>query len=380
MDPPEFQEIVHCGGQFVVTTRRDEQGGREYQLGFKHCSPGPAALVGIYALPQGIPVGMIQLGGIGQAWNPPPFSGCLSVFLASDSHGKFGHECPQCKGYWRSSGPAARWPMTCTYCGLRASAHEFLTKGQRAYVDACCRLIGDAMDAGEDGEHVIDMDAAVDAAKGKTERPKFYYAEESQQTRFTCTGCGHWNDILGRFGYCSSCGARNDLAQIDALVRAVRERINAGGEGLPACVRDLVSAFDTMAEQYANQLVEHVPLSARRKAMFEGRFHDLRRCAEAFKSVFDIDLLEGQDEGAIKFAAMMFERRHVYEHKGGEADEAYIRKSGDNSVRPKQVIRETQENAHKLASMVGRFARRLHEGFHQLLPAEEEPLRLKERH
>src|SRR5260370_11898513 len=207
--------------------------------------------------------------------------------------------------------------MTCPYCGIKLEGHRFLTKGQRLYVEACCELIGDALNSEQDGEKIIDMDAASDATVSKAERPKFYYAEQSQQTPFICAACGEWNDILGRFGYCSSCGTRNDLVQLDALIAATRTKINAGaGADLHGRVRDLVSAFDTMAQQYTKQLIEYVPLTPRRKGKFQGRFHDLRRAADDFAAVFDIRLLDGLDEDTVKFVVMMFERRHVYEHNG----------------------------------------------------------------
>jgi hypothetical protein len=61
----------------------------------------------------------------------------------------------------------------------------------------------------------------------------------------------------------------------------------------------------------------------------------------------------------------MFHRRHVYVHKGGEADEKYIADSGDN-VRLKQALRETQESAHRTASFVLKLAGNLHREFHEL--------------
>lgn len=373
----DFREIAHCGSQFIVTIGHDDKGALQYSLGLRQSRPVRVTAFAVYALQQGIPVGMVHIGGIGQPFNPPPFPGCFSIFIASDSEGRIGHECPRCHGYWRSSGPPARWQMTCPYCGIKLEGHRFLTKGQRLYVEACCELIGDALNSEQDGEKIIDMDAASDATAGKTERPKFYYAEQSQQTPFTCAACGEWNDILGRFGYCSSCGTRNDLAQLDALIVAIRAGISGPAADLNGGVRDLVSAFDTMAQQYAKQLVEYVPLTARRKARFQGRFHDLRRAAEDFATAFDIRLLDGLDEDTVKFAVMMFERRHVYEHKGGEADETYIEKSGDTSVRVKQIIRETPESVHRLATIIARLGRNLHEGFHELFPAEAEPVEIK---
>jgi hypothetical protein len=301
------------------------------------------------------------------------------VFVASDSEGRFGHLCPACGEYWRSEGASARWTKTCPYCGFRASGHEFLSKAQRDYIERCCQLIDDAFSSDTDGEKSIDLDAAADAVTAEQKDPPKFYSEQAQQTTFTCTACGAWNDILGRFGFCSSCGTRNDLAQLEALVASTRERANGAPDAdFASCVRDLVSAFDTMAQQYAEQLVAHVPITERRRAKLPKRFHDLRRSAEALEQVFDISILEGVNPDSEQFAVMMFERRHVYEHKGGEADETYLEKSGDTSVRPKQIIRETRENVHHLATIIGRLGRNLHDGFHELIPPDPAPIESKQ--
>jgi hypothetical protein len=46
--------------------------------------------------------------------------------------------------------------------------------------------------------------------------PPFYYSEERQQKPFHCSACGGFNDILGKFGYCTVCGTRNDLEEFQA--------------------------------------------------------------------------------------------------------------------------------------------------------------------
>jgi hypothetical protein len=97
------------------------------------------------------------------------------------------------------------------------------------------------------------------------------------------------------------------------------------------------------------------------------------------KGVFDIDIVNGLSAADVEFAKLMFHRRHVYEHKGGEADEKYIAESGDASVRLKQALRETQESAHRTASLVSRMATNLQRGFHELLPPVEAPIRRYER-
>src|SRR5207249_4645992 len=74
---PEFQEIGHCGGKFIVTvTVNAATGKRGVQFGVEHSSPRPAAWFAVYALSQhGIPVASIRLGGIGDPWNPAPYPG-----------------------------------------------------------------------------------------------------------------------------------------------------------------------------------------------------------------------------------------------------------------------------------------------------------------
>ena len=119
MSVDEFQEIGHCGGQSIVNVKTDEEGNRTYSIGWRGSRPNPASIVAVYSLKQGIPVNMIELGGIGTPWNPPLLPGCIPVFIASDSTGFFGHQCQDCQGYWRSTGPSPNWPMTCPYCGIR---------------------------------------------------------------------------------------------------------------------------------------------------------------------------------------------------------------------------------------------------------------------
>ena len=106
-------------------------------------------------------------------------------------------------------------------------------------------------------------------------------------------------------------------------------------------------------------------------------FHNLKPRAEEFKTVFDINLFTGLSQDDIDFATLMFHRRHVYEHNGGEVDERYIRKSGDTSVRIKQVIRESRETALKISDLVVKIARNLLNGFHHIFPPEELPLKFE---
>ena len=178
------------------------------------------------------------------------------MFIGSDSQGLFGHQCPACKGYWRSKAVPALWNLTCPYCGMNGETHQFLTPGQRRFVEAVCELAIKAINADTAGEHLIDMDQIADQVAKTNERPSFYYTEETQQNHYTCTACGEADDILGRYGYCSCCGTRNDLQELTLTLETIntkaRERIKAG-EPLETAVPDAVGAFDSVVRQYAKQ-------------------------------------------------------------------------------------------------------------------------------
>jgi hypothetical protein len=366
----ELQEIGHCGGKVTFTVAKNPENGHlTYQIGYRHSRPTAAAFFAVYALPQGVTVAPLPMGGIGDPWPAPPIPGCLPVIIGSDSEGMFGHQCPRCSGYWRGGS------SVCPYCSLQVQGHKFLTPAQQRYVSQYCEMLSDALDSGELGQYEIDMDAVADAAGKASDKPPFYYAEQSQQNKFTCKACRQITDILGKFGYCSVCGTRNDYQELEATAQLLRDRINGGGS-YESCAKDAVAAFDTFAAQYAKQLVDRVPITPARRDRISGmRFHNLETVAERFGTIFGIELLLGFSDEDIQFGKTMFHRRHVYEHNGGEADEKYIEDSGDTSVRPKQLLHETQESAHRIVSIALRLAANLHRGFHEIFPPLEEPIR-----
>jgi hypothetical protein len=368
-DEPEFREVAHCGGSVTVSISRDARGRGQYQQTWRHCRPVQAVIFAVYALPQGIVLCQVNLGGIGSRQDPPPVPGAYQVFIASDSEGKFGRQCPACNGYWRSDLIA----QFCPYCGIQGGVTEFLTIAQRSYVQQYCSKMNEALRADVDGDYIIDMDAVADAADAAIDnKPAFYYVELSQQNRFTCEACGGFNDILGTFGYCAVCGTRNDLQELSRkTIQTLRDRINTGGP-YEGCVRDAVAAFDSFVGQYVKLLIRRVPLTqARRNRLENARFHNLKWVATELEETFDIKILEGLESDDVEFATLMFHRRHVYEHGGGEADEEYICNSGDKSVRLKQALRESLDSAHRIAGSVLKMVTNLHRAFHEIFPADE---------
>jgi hypothetical protein len=94
-----------------------------------------------------------------------------------------------------------------------------------------------------------------------------------------------------------------------------------------------------------------------------------------FRERFDIDICASMKEDERCVVALMFDRRHVYEHNGGEVDQKYIEDSGDTTIRLKQQIHETQEGAHKLLGSLVKMARNIHGAFHELFPPMAAPIK-----
>jgi hypothetical protein len=366
----EFRQVAHSGGQIIIKTTTQPDGRRAYQLAFHHCRPVGTALFAVHVIPPGLPVGTALLGGIGSPADLGPVPGNFMAFVVSDSERMWGAQCPRCSAYWRSKSPS----KFCVACGFRGQPHIFLTEAQGEFIQQYCSLFAQAQDA-PDGEHVINLDAVADAVES-VEKPPFYYAEESQQNKFTCEACGCVVDVLGKFGYCSLCGTRNDFQELTRTLDAIRKRINTE-DAREACVRDTVAAFDSFVGQYVRELIRRVPMTKSRINRLENsRFHNINLVREELKNTFDVDIFAGTDSEDRTFAAMMFHRRHVYEHNGGEVDEDYISQSGDTSVRLKQALHETQDSAHRTVGIVLRMARNLHDAFHEILPPDEATIKM----
>jgi len=368
MNRKDFSEIGHTGGKATFTIACDADGHVSYQIGYSHSSPRPMSLVGIYAHPDGFACGNIVMGGIGAPWNTPPFPNCIAVMMASDSQGKFGHECPECNKHFRSEGIPAKFPLTCPYCGVRAESYHFLTPPQNSYISHYIESLNTAIyeaAPSSSSEVVIDMNAIADSITDEP-RPDFYYTSIAQQTEFNCSACNSYNDIRGRYGYCASCGWRNTAEIQKVALERIRSQLVNGDLSPTDAVKQSVSEFDSAARDYVDQLISLVPMKGSRKNQLERLlFHNLDKFDELMGDCFDIKLLKGMIADRA-FVNKMFFRRHVYEHDGGVATQRYAEESGDGNIEQGDLIRETVENTNKLIGCLNRMISTLENDFHEM--------------
>ncbi len=359
----DFKEIAHSGGKITFDIVSDASGRKSYQVTYSGSRPVPMRMFAIYATPDGEPVANIQLGGIGSPWNPPPDPSCRPVFISSDSEGLFGHQCPACGGYWRSD--TARF---CPYCRLEAESFLFLTPAHLSYVRHYVDTLHDGLEKvaqGQSSQVEIDLDAIVDMDAG-LEKPDFYHPGTSQQTKFRCASCKTVTDIRGRFGFCSYCARRNNLADLRTQISMIRAELNSNRTPPADALRQIVSAFDACCRDIASQLSKLPMTARRRKEVLDLLFHRLD-AAEVVERAFDIDLRKGMSAD-LPFIRMMLQRRHVFEHEGGVVTRRYIEESGDNSVPESTLIREDAQNVHRLAGCLTRMATNFENGFNEILP------------
>jgi hypothetical protein len=369
----EFQDIPISNVEitFEVLTR---EGRQSFGSGIQYSEPLPLAMYGIWALRQGgVPVGVINLA---QEAGPPPLPGCFQVLLATDQRAMWGRKCPHCNGYWRTSSPGIVQYTICCYCGEPSEAWECLSDAQRIYVEACCHFFEHLLAQNKDGKFSIKARNLLEQIEFDSEDPvPEFFVEKAKQTNFACKACGNKNDILGRYGYCSSCGTRNDDSIFDQDVENIRAVLNAGGSPVTA-LKETVDCFDTVGRNIARELCRQVRMTSRRRAYWEkANFAQLGDVVDRVKTDFDIDLLRSIEAADVAQATLMFYRRHLHAHKGGVVDQKYIADSGDKTVEAGQLVRENNESVHRFISSAAKLIRNLLSGFHSIIPAQDAPIK-----
>ncbi len=372
----DFRELAPCGGTFTLNIQTSASGHKIYQNGISQSSPKGAAISMIACDFYGNALKVVQLGWApGQEDQIQPSKDHFITFLPSDTEMMFGHECPRCKGYWRSDGMPHLWPLTCPYCGLCSPTHFFLTNAHRHFLLELTNQLHEAINSDRDGDHDFRLDDVIQRVQDGESPPAYFYKEVSQQEKFKCSLCGGINDILGRFGYCSSCGYRNNIDCVANDLKVATAALASGGAP-EAAIRNAVAAIEAAGRNYIGQLLRRVPMTrARRKNAEAIRFHDLDRFSKVLMEIFGVDVLKDIGKDDIAFATMMFHRRHVHEHLGSIADVKYIEKSGDKSVTIGQRIRENHENVKQFSRCILEITRNLQEGFHEILPVNETALK-----
>lgn len=372
----DFKEVAHTGGKVTFEVNCDKNGQITYQIGYSHINPTPMTLAAIHVHQDGFACGNIKLGGIGTPSTPSPLPNCIMVMLASDSQGKFGHECPKCNKHFRTDNIPANHPLTCPYCGLRTDSFRFLTPSQndyiRHYLDTF--LVGMKSIKRNSSKNIeINMDKVADNTTIGSNKD-FYYTSITQQTEFNCSQCNSYNDIRGRYGYCTACGSRNNVQVLKQTFGDISKKLKENTTTPSDALKKSISEFDSSARDYLQQITQRIPMKRKRKKELKRLlFHNLDTFDKVMSEALCINLLQDLTSKR-DFISKMFNRRHVFEHRGGVADDKYISNSSDNEIEEGSLIRETEKNVQILLGNLIQMAETLDKDFNEIFPLEQGPI------
>ena len=136
------------------------------------------------------------------------------------------------------------------------------------------------------------MDPVADMVGKDCEKPKFYYAEESQQTSTSARRVVTEMTFLGDTGTALVAVRIMGFTNSNWKSRATRK--NYATHLYETCAKDIVTAFDSFARQISKQLAKRVPMTSSRRSVWERRLsHNLKPCADDLAAVFDIHIFKG---------------------------------------------------------------------------------------
>lgn len=347
-----FEEIAHSGGR--IEFRRTEDGS--YTESISNVSHGTSPrCYRVSVSGDGRLLDVLPVQGLGV----PPRRFAAWVF--SDAEGLFGRRCPRCDSYFRTD--AALAETNCPYCGRLESTLAFSTPNQLSFIENYVNA-EIAFVTGDEEYLRIDLDQLIDELEHN--EPGWVYSEERQQSLFECSGCSTKFDILGEYGCCPCCGNHNAAMVVKAKFGAVAQDVGlhpekaAEAEVPSEWLGRCVSTYEALAQHYRQHLLR-LPMTPRRRQALEKdlNFQRIRGAAKRLDDWFGFRLLDGLTQDQQEFLVVMLEKRHVFVHNGGRADQRYLDKSGDTSARLNQTLAVTRIEIETLVKVLRRVCERL---------------------
>jgi Zn ribbon nucleic-acid-binding protein len=274
----------------------------------------------------------------------------MIISIPSDEDGLTGRECPNpdCLGYFKIKlGTGLKGedlPCHCPYCGHTASPDQFWTQDQIEYAKSVAlnqisralqqdfREMARQLRRASRGSFIqLGMEY-----KGRP-HPIHYYQEKRLETKVTCDARTLEYAIYGVFAYCPDCRTDNSIQILDKNLESAEKQVTlAGGEDgdfsaymIADALENAVSAFDGFGRELC---AVHAASASNPGRAQNVSFQNLARADQRVQELFGISLSEGLDANEWEFASRCFQKRHLFAHKMGVVDQAYIDASGDTQA------------------------------------------------
>lgn len=271
------------------------------------------------------------------------------ISIPSDEKGFTGRECPnaECLGYFKIKlGTGLKGndlPCHCPYCGHADGQDKFYTEEQIEYAKSVAmnRITGALIkdlkklefEHRPQGGFGIGISLKV---KGRP-HPIHYYREKQLETEVICEKCTLEYTIYGVFGFCPDCGVHNSLQIFNKNLDLAQKMITLASNQEQAiaeqlivnALEDCVSSFDAFGREICKTYISKAIAPEKVETL---SFQNIERARDRVKELFDLDFLQGLDSNEWTFVIRCFHKRHLYAHKMGVTDEAYIDAADDPSA------------------------------------------------
>lgn len=199
-------------------------------------------------------------------------------------------------------------------------------------------------------------------------------AADAMRQKFTCEVCSCRYASIGAAFFCPACGHNSARTTFDQTVEVVRKQIaalesirstiaaqfdedaaqNFVREMLESSIGRLVSAFQRLAEALFDELPNRAQFNPRRNV-----FQNIADSSDLWEQAGIGRYEHALDSNDFRDIVVLFQRRHVLEHREGIVDQAYIDKSSDCSYAPGQRLVITKRDVERLIDLTAKLASHL---------------------
>lgn len=272
----------------------------------------------------------------------------VEISLPRDQNGLTARQCPQeeCRRIFKvelgTGLKGSDLPFHCAYCGHTDHISAFHTEEQIDYGRSVVThefskaLLGDLKEMEFDhrpprGGFGIGISLKV---KGRP-TPIKRYIEEDLETEVTCENCSLHYAVYGVFAFCPDCGVHNSRQILERSLDLVGKKLGLarsqedealGVRLVQDSLADAVGAFDGFGRELVCVHKERSsdPLRAERIS-----FQRLTGAKKLIEELFGIDIAQGLSADGWAATCRSFQKRHVFAHRMGVVDQAYLDATGD---------------------------------------------------
>lgn len=302
-----------------------------------------------------------------------------SIPIPADDDGMTGRECPisTCLGYFKlqlgTGLKGENLPCHCPYCGHTAGQDQFFTQEQLEYAKSVVAnaitsdLIRKLKKNGFSHKPIGPLGIGFSLKVTGSPAPIRRYREKQLETIIICNNCTLRYAIYGVFGFCPDCGVHNsqqileknlelatkELALAETAEAALAEYLTADA------LENAVSAFDGFGREWARIHSSKATAPTKAEAL---SFRNLMGAKKRVYELFAVDLAEDLAPSEWDAACRGFQKRHLFAHKMGVVDQAYVDATGDPlAVIGRKVAMDKAEVA-ELIELIRRMGSRLANG------------------